>query len=116
MNFAGGHVFTYSPRPGTGAARMKGQVKPEIRKKRNRMLHEALEESANSYRHQFLGQTLSVLWESVSEMGDAGWQMEGWTGNYLRVNAFAPSPRWNEIDRVKIHQCDPSSIKGVITE
>jgi threonylcarbamoyladenosine tRNA methylthiotransferase MtaB len=114
MNFAGGHVFTYSPRPGTGAAKMKGQVKPEIRKKRNRTLHEALEESANAYRQRFLEQTLSVLWESVSEMGDAGWQMEGLTSNYLRVNALAPSPRWNEIDRVKIHQCD-ASIKGVIT-
>ncbi|HJQ14791.1 MAG TPA: MiaB/RimO family radical SAM methylthiotransferase [Anaerolineales bacterium] len=115
MNFAGGHVFTYSPRPGTGAARMKGQVKTEIRKKRNRILRDALEASASSYRKQFLGQTLSVLWESVSEMGEEGWQMEGLTGNYLRVSAFAPSPRWNEIDPVKIHQCDAGSIKGVIT-
>jgi threonylcarbamoyladenosine tRNA methylthiotransferase MtaB len=32
MNFAGGHVFTYSPRPGTCAAKMKGQIKPELRK------------------------------------------------------------------------------------
>jgi threonylcarbamoyladenosine tRNA methylthiotransferase MtaB len=35
MDFAGGHAFTYSPRPGTGAARMGGQVPPEIRKERN---------------------------------------------------------------------------------
>ena len=28
MNFAGGHGFSYSPRPGTGAARMKEQVRP----------------------------------------------------------------------------------------
>ena len=49
MNFAGGHVFSYSPRPGTGAAKMKGQIRPEIRKKRNHILHEALEESAKSY-------------------------------------------------------------------
>jgi threonylcarbamoyladenosine tRNA methylthiotransferase MtaB len=115
MNFAGGHVFTYSPRPGTGAAKLKAQVKPEIRKKRNHILHKALEESADSYRRQFLGQTMSVLWESTSEVGEWGWQMEGWTGNYLRVQAFAPSPRWNEIDRVKIHACDGSSIKGMIS-
>ena len=114
MNFAGGHVFTYSPRPGTGAARMKGQVRHEIRKKRNRILHDVLEESANSYRQRFLGQTLSVLWESVLEMGDEGWQMTGLTGNYLRVNAFAPSPRWNQIDQVKINQWDGSHIKGAI--
>jgi threonylcarbamoyladenosine tRNA methylthiotransferase MtaB len=114
MAFAGGHVFTYSPRPGTGAARMKGQIKPEIRKKRNHILHNALDESAKSYRQRFLGQTFPVLWESVSEVGDWGWQMEGLTGNYLRVNAFAPSPRWNEIDPVKLHQFDGSTIKGVI--
>jgi threonylcarbamoyladenosine tRNA methylthiotransferase MtaB len=114
MNFAGGHVFTYSPRPGTGAARMKGQVKPELRKKRNHVLHDALEESARSYRQKFLGQTMSVLWESVSEMGEWGWQMEGLTGNYLRVHAFASSPRWNEIDRVVLNEADDDKIKGII--
>ena len=101
INFAGGHVFTYSPRPGTGAARMQGQVRPEVRKKRNHILQEALEESAKSYRQKFLGRTMSVLWESTSEMGEWGWQMEGLTENYLRVKAFAPSPRWNQIDRLR---------------
>jgi len=102
MNFAGGHVFTYSPRPGTGAAKMKGQVKPELRKKRNHILHDALEESARSYRQQFVGRRLSVLWESTSEMGEWGWRMEGLTGNYLRVTAVTPSPRWNEIDEIQL--------------
>ena len=114
MNFAGGHVFSYSPRPGTGAAKMKGQVRPELRKKRNHILHEALEESAKSYRQKFVGQTMSVLWESVSEMGEWGWQMEGLTGNYLRVNAFAPSPRWNEIDSVNLSEGASDKIKGII--
>ena len=114
MDFAGGHVFTYSPRPGTGAARMKGQVRPEVRKQRNHILHAAFEESARSYRQKFVGQTMSVLWESTSEMGEWGWRMEGLTGNYLRVNAFAASPRWNEIDRVKIDECDDNRVNGVI--
>jgi threonylcarbamoyladenosine tRNA methylthiotransferase MtaB len=114
MNFAGGHVFSYSPRPGTGAAKMKGQIKPELRKKRNHILYDALEGSAKSYRQKFVGQTMSVLWESVSEMGEWGWQMEGLTGNYLRVNAFAPSPRWNEIDHVLLNEVDSDKIKGVI--
>jgi len=102
MDFAGGHVFTYSPRPGTGAARMKGQVRPELRKKRNHILHAALEESAKAYRQKFVGRTLSVLWESTSETGEWGWRMEGLTGNYLRVTARTPSPRWNEIDEIRL--------------
>jgi len=103
MDFAGGHVFTYSPRPGTGAARLREQVKPALRKKRNHILHDALEESAKSYRQKFVGQTMSVLWESTSEMGEWGWRMEGLTENYLRVTAMAPSPRWNEINEIRLN-------------
>ena len=116
MNFAGGHVFTYSPRPGTGAARMKGQVQPEVRKKRNHILHDALEESAKSYREKFIGQTMSVLWESTSEMGERGWLMQGFTENYLRAQAFADSPRWNEIDRVILTDCESNQLRGEILD
>ena len=93
---------------------MKDQVKPERRKKRNRLLHDVLEESATSYRQKFVGQRASVLWESVSEMGEWGWQMEGLTENYLRVNAFAVSPRWNELDVVQLNESGAGSLKGVI--
>ena len=114
IGFAGGHVFSYSPRPGTGAAKMKGQVRTDVRKRRNHILHDALTDSAHSYRHTFLGQTMPVLWESTSEMGEWGWQMEGLTGNYLRVRAFASSPRWNEIDHVEIQESDGEGIRGRI--
>ncbi|MBN8654922.1 MAG: tRNA (N(6)-L-threonylcarbamoyladenosine(37)-C(2))-methylthiotransferase MtaB [Anaerolineae bacterium] len=114
MKFTGGHVFSYSPRPGTGAAKMKGQVKPEVRKRRNRILQETIEESATSYREKFIGQKMSVLWESTTEYGEYGWRMEGWTGNYLRVSAVAPSPRWNEVDEVELLSLDGEKVSGVI--
>jgi threonylcarbamoyladenosine tRNA methylthiotransferase MtaB len=114
MEFAGGHVFTYSPRPGTGAVRMRGQIRPEVRKSRNHILREALDESERSYRQRFLGREMSVLWESTSELGEWGWQMEGLTGNYLRVKAASSSPRWNEIDPVAIHEVQQDGLRGVI--
>lgn len=114
MNFAGGHVFTYSPRPGTGAARMRGQIKPEVRKSRNHILHSALEVSTKSYSEKFIDQKTSVLWESTSEMGERGWQMEGHTENYLRVKAFANPPRWNELDNVKLIELTDNGIMGEI--
>jgi len=114
MDFAGGHVFTYSPRPGTGAARMKGQIRMELRKRRNHILAGMLEESSKYYRERFIGREMSVLWESTSEMGEAGWKMEGLTGNYLRVNAFAPSPRWNEIDAVRLKEVHAEKMQGQI--
>ncbi len=114
MDFAGGHVFTYSPRPGTGAARMKGQVRPELRKKRNHILTDLLEQSAEVYREKFIGRELSVLWESTSAMGERGWQMEGLTENYLRARAFADSPRWNEVDAVRLTGLGDGALQGVI--
>ena len=115
MEFADGHVFTYSPRPGTGAARMKGQVKPQLRKKRNHILQDVIAESAKSYRERFIGRKMSALWESTSEMGEQGWKMEGLTENYLRVSAFSPSPRWNEINVVSLKEVDGDRMKGVIS-
>ena len=112
MNFSGGHVFTYSPRPGTGASRMKGQVSPEVRKRRNHILHDALEASARTYRESFVGTQVAVLWESTSEMGERGWQMEGLSENYLRVRAPAAFPRWNEIDNVRLRSTNDNGLEG----
>jgi threonylcarbamoyladenosine tRNA methylthiotransferase MtaB len=114
MQFAGGHVFTYSPRPGTGAARLAGQVRPEVRKERNHILRGVLDTAEISQRQKFLGRRMSVLWESVSELGEWGWQMEGLTGNYLRVSAAASSPRWNELDEVELVEVHTGGMKGVI--
>lgn len=114
MQFTGGHVFTYSSRPGTGASRMKGQVMPELRKKRNHILQEAIEESAKIYRQKFIGKKVSVLWESTTEYDEFGWKMEGWSENYLRVSAIASLPRWNKVDKVKLIEVDGEKIKGEI--
>jgi threonylcarbamoyladenosine tRNA methylthiotransferase MtaB len=114
MNFAGGHAFTYSARPGTGAARLGGQVRHEVRKERNAILRETFEEGAKAYRQRFLGQETSVLWESVTQMNGQGWQMEGLTGNYLRVQAIALQPLWNEISNVTLQSLTQEKISGKI--
>ncbi len=44
MRFAGGHVFTFSPRPGTAAARYQDQVPMAVRKERNALLRSVLAE------------------------------------------------------------------------
>jgi threonylcarbamoyladenosine tRNA methylthiotransferase MtaB len=114
MSLAGGHAFTYSPRPGTGAARLAGQVRHEVQKERNAILRETFEEGAKAYRQRFLGQETSVLWESVAQMDGQGWQMEGLTGNYLRVQAVASQPRWNHLDRVKLTRQTDDGLSGEI--
>lgn len=114
MDFAGGHAFTYSPRPGTGAARLGGQVRHEVRKERNAVLRGLFEVGARAYRQRFIGQKMSVLWESVTEINGQGWQMEGLTGNYLRVTAIAPEALWNEISVVKLRSLTREKLNGEI--
>jgi len=114
MEFAGGHAFTYSPRPGTGAARLGDQIRHEVRKERNAILREVFEAGANSYRERFVGQKVSVLWESATEFNDGGWQMQGLTGNYLRVKAASKRPLWNEISTVRILRPDINGLTATL--
>ena len=81
---------------------MKGQIRTQVCKGRNAIYRAAFEESAKAYRQNFVGRTLSVLWESATQYDERGWQMGGLTGNYLRVEAIAPHPMWNEFSWVEI--------------
>jgi len=114
MEFAGGHVFTFSPRPGTAAAGFPRQILHILRKQRNHVLHEALTESAAIFRKRFLGCTLRVLWETASSIGENGWEVYGLTENFLRVMSRTASPRWNEFDQVDLIDLRDETMVGVI--
>jgi threonylcarbamoyladenosine tRNA methylthiotransferase MtaB len=114
MDFAGGHTFSYSSRPGTGAARMAGQIPPNARKERNALYHAVLEGAALAYRQRFIGQQMPVLWESITQLDDSGWQMAGLTGNYLRVVARASRAMWNEISQVRLESLHGEGLSGRI--
>jgi threonylcarbamoyladenosine tRNA methylthiotransferase MtaB len=116
MNFAGGHVFSYSARPGTPAARMNGQVELAIRKNRNAILHSLFQEMAWNYRQRFIGRKLPVLWEASGSLSDLGWQLEGLTDNYIRVKAVAPEPRWNRLDSVELIENGTDGLRGLILD
>jgi threonylcarbamoyladenosine tRNA methylthiotransferase MtaB len=114
INFAAGHVFTYSSRPGTAAARMPGHLPLEVRKQRNAAMRAAFAESAENYRRQFLGAELEVLWESTDAYGPQGWQLHGLTDNYLKVSARSPEKLWNTLSRVRLEEVDGDGLAGVI--
>ena len=115
MNFAAGHVFTFSARPGTAAARMEDQVPLTERRQRNAQVREVLAESAQVYRQQFMGQSISVLWELAQEQ-DGGWLMRGLTDNYLRVEAFSPVNAWNTLQHVHLVEDGPRRMMGEIVD
>ena len=80
LQFAKMHVFRFSPRQGTAAARMRGQIRDEVKKARSERLLALNEVDGRRFREQFLGQITQVLIESYKH---GYW--EGLTDNYLRV-------------------------------
>lgn len=114
MAFAGGHVFTYSARPDTAAARMPNQVPLEVRKERNAIMRSAFDDLAQNYQRRFVGQELSVLWESTTWMGPEEWQLHGLSDNYLRVSARARRELWNQITNVRLTGMGKSGLFGQI--
>lgn len=80
LRFARMHVFRFSPRSGTAAARMSNRVPDPLKRERSDMLLELNERLSRAYRERFIGQEIEVLWEYPRP---TGW--EGLTDNYIRV-------------------------------
>jgi threonylcarbamoyladenosine tRNA methylthiotransferase MtaB len=80
MEFARIHVFPYSPRQETQAARMPQQVDDKVKKQRIERMLTLARESAQNFSQQFLGKVMPVLWEKQS---DGIWS--GLTDNYIKV-------------------------------
>lgn len=114
MHFAAGHVFPFSPRVGTAAARMGAQVPPALRKQRASLMRQALERSGREYLQQFIGNEMDVLWESADTLGPDGWKLHGLTGNYIRVTAESPELRRNQIDRVILEEISGDGVRAEI--
>ena len=74
------HVFPYSKRAGTPAAKMTNQVDEAVKKQRVHLMQKMAEQSAIEFYQRFLGRELEVLFEQEQDGC-----MEGLTSNYIRV-------------------------------
>ncbi len=92
------HVFPYSKRTGTPAARMDGQIDEEVKNERVHQLIELSDQLAKEYASQYEGEVLEVIPEERLENG----LYEGYTANYLRVQFPANGEMIGEIVKVKI--------------
>ncbi|MDO5322086.1 MAG: tRNA (N(6)-L-threonylcarbamoyladenosine(37)-C(2))-methylthiotransferase MtaB [Bacteroidia bacterium] len=75
------HVFPYSRRPGTPANDMPDQIGEEVKKQRVAALEELCARLSAEFREANKGVAERVLFESTNRKGT----MEGYTGNYIRV-------------------------------
>ncbi len=81
--FSALHIFPYSPRPGTAAARMPDRVGEHIKRQRSGIMLDLAAHAANEFAGIFVGQVRDVLWENEVRPGSQIYS--GLTDNYIRV-------------------------------
>jgi len=83
MKFSDIHIFKYSPRPGTPAAKYPNQITPEKKDERSKVLERIRQKSEKEYLSEFIGTEAEVLFEQPSEKYKG--YFEGKTANYITV-------------------------------
>ncbi len=118
MRFAHLHVFPYSLRPGTAAARMKGQVSEAVKRERSAAMRELDARSGRAVRRAHLGQVRLVLWEGDGQpmLGTDHRVWAGLTDNYLRVLTMAPAGEnlHNRITPVRLDRLEGDALWGEV--
>ncbi len=113
LRFAGLHVFRYSPRPGTAAARLPEQVPAAAAKRRSEEMLALAAAQGRAYRLGFLGRTLPVLFEGKVTTATGSY----WTGladNYVRVYVQSAENLANEIRPIRLHGEEADGLAGSI--
>ena len=95
------HVFPYSVRPGTVAAKMDGQISPEIKNQRKKMLLDLSDELYQKYVSKFIDQDVTVLVEKYDE--ENGLNI-GHTSNYINVKIPVKESRVGQYITVKLQK------------
>ena len=91
------HVFKYSPREGTLAAKMTNQVDGNVKEERSQKLIELSNRNEKEYNEKYIDKRVEVLFE---EEKDGLWS--GYTRNYVRVFTESGENLENRIKRVEI--------------
>ncbi|TBL70407.1 tRNA (N(6)-L-threonylcarbamoyladenosine(37)-C(2))-methylthiotransferase MtaB [Paenibacillus thalictri] len=112
MQFSEMHVFPYSKRTGTPAARMEDQIDEEIKNARVHELIDLSEKMQLAYAKQFVGQVLEVIPErSYKGMPNSG-LVSGYTDNYIQL-VFDGSEDWiGDIVKVKLTEAGVNESRG----
>ncbi|MBU5213468.1 tRNA (N(6)-L-threonylcarbamoyladenosine(37)-C(2))-methylthiotransferase MtaB [Heyndrickxia oleronia] len=100
--FAELHVFPYSKRTGTPAARMEDQIDEEIKNERVHRLISLSDQLAKEYASNFENEVLEVIPEEKFKDDPASGLYEGYTDNYLKVVFPATEDMVGQIVKVKI--------------
>lgn len=107
IGFAQVHLFPYSMREGTVAAKMKDQIDSGVKDERLKRLKEITLASQEDFINQFVGTDMEVLFEK-DEMGKA----HGYTSNYIKVEIPSTANLVNTIHMVHIKGRKEEALEG----
>jgi len=107
------HVFTYSERENTLAAKMSDQVPIEIRKQRSKIMHQIAKEKEITFHSQHINTVREVLFEAQNNNG----KMYGFTDNYIKIEVTFDKSLINKTKKVYLEKMtDSGFVKGKIIE
>jgi len=108
IGFARIHVFTFSPRQGTAAARMQDALNHRAMKERSKTLRDLNTELAREFRCQFIGETAEILLENSNS------QPQGRSERYFMVylEKMQKKLKKNNLVRVRLLQNTKNGVIG----
>ncbi len=113
IGFSKIHVFKYSPRKGTPAARYKDQVPENIKESRSHKLIALGEKMETNYLQSFVGRDELVLFEEESR-DNKGWY-EGYTDHYIRVTVHGDENLIGNLVPVTLNEEHRGKIIGTLS-
>ena len=108
INFYKMHVFPYSPRKGTVAAKMPDQIQGDVKEKRSKKLIELSNENQKQYNQNLIGKDVEVLFEEKNKEG----YYKGHTQNYILVEYKTDEELENKIVKVNIKKAEVEYVIG----
>ena len=104
------HVFPYSVRAGTTAAKLSGKVASDEIKRRGAQMRELGERKREVFAERFVGRKLKVLLEEATE----GEGLDGYSRNYVRVLTRGPASQTNQEIEVEASFAKGARLVGTI--
>ncbi len=111
VEFAQAYSFKYSPRPGTPAAKLDGQIKEALKTERLGRLQQMLSTQQSRFNAAAVGKTYQVLFDRA---GRHSGQLIGRSPYLQSVHADAAKELLGRIIPVEISAAGPNSLTGVI--
>ena len=98
IGFAKVHVFTYSVRAGTAAAKMQNQIAAKVKERR----YKVMSEIAESARIEFWGRNIGTVHKVLIERQASPEFINGYTENYIPVRIYDGKAKRHDIIAVEI--------------